>query len=235
MSIDIEATAIDAGVNAKLIPLNPPGLPVIFSFNPATVSMTRQVNTQMGKVDDLGIGDTVWKLTSPRTLSFKATIEGDQAHTMAQQLLGMMEPSGGLLGTIMAMVGHPLEMKLPILLFEWGPLTFNCNMTKCNVTYKRFHTSGQPLRAECDIMVQEKRTLLSLLLTNPTSGGLPGREQRVMTAGESLQQVATEQYGRPGRWRDIAATNNIDDPFKVKPGDVIYLPSQSELTNEKGR
>lgn len=234
MSIDIEATATDIGVNAKIVPLNPPGIPVIFSFNPATVTMTRQANSKLVNGSDLG-SDTVLQLTSPRTLQFKAIIEGPQAHTMAQQLLEMMTPAGGLIGALLALAGVNLARKLPLLMFEWGPLTFLCNMTRCNVVYKRFHVSGLPLRAECDVTVREKQTPLGSLLTNPTSGGLPGREQRVITAGDNLQQLATEHYGRPGRWRDIAAVNNIDDPFKIKPGDVVYMPSPAELTKEPRR
>jgi nucleoid-associated protein YgaU len=236
MSIDVEATAIDAGVNAKIIPIGPPGLPVIFSFNPATVTMTRQANSTLRPDSgDTNTPDSILKLTTPRTLQFKAILEGPQAHTMAQQLLELMTPGGGLLGTIMALLGANLRKRLPLLLFEWGPLTLPCNMQRCNVVYKRFHVSGVPLRAECDVMLREVRSPLSLLLTNPTSGGLPGREQRVITAGENLQQLATNHYGRPGRWRDIAAANNIDDPFKVRPGDVVYLPSPGELTDESRR
>ncbi len=237
MGIDIEATAEDAGVNAKIVPLNPPGIPVIFSFNPATVTMTRIANTKLVSGADLDVHDTLVKLTAPRTLAFKAIIEGPQAHTMSQAMLEMMTPAGGLLGMLIAALsgGRNIIRQLPLLLFEWGPLTFLCNMTKCNVVYKRFHVSGQPLRAECDVTVQEKKTPLSSLLTNPTSGGLPGREQRVITTGDSLPQLATEHYGRPGHWRDIAVANNIDDPFKVRPGDTVYLPSPAEVTSESRR
>jgi nucleoid-associated protein YgaU len=36
-------------------------------------------------------------------------------------------------------------------------------------------------------------------------------------------------YGSAQRWRDIAAANGIDDPFRVRPGTTLYLPSQAEV------
>lgn len=239
MTTDVGDVAEDALVNAKIIQLLPPGIPVVFSFNPQTIAMTRQAFTQTtgngstGGGSPTGSSDPIWKLSPPRTLTMDAYLEGPQTHTMAQQLLEMMSPAGGLLGTLMALAGVNLARRLPTLMFEWGPFTLLCTMKSCTINYTRFHASGLPLRAKCSISVQEAKSWFSALLTNPTSGGLSGREQHVMVAGENLVHLATKSYGRPGRWRDIAAANGVDDPFHVRPGDVVFLPSPAELTRER--
>jgi nucleoid-associated protein YgaU len=234
MGADIDV-GTDIAVNAKIIPLMPPGIPVIFSFNPQSITMRRNAmqkrngNSSSNAGSPAGSTDSIWTYTEPRTLQFKALLEGPQAHTMAQQLLEMLTPAGGLVGMIMAALGVNLQKRLPVLLFEWGPLTLLCQMNSCSVEYKRFHISGVPLRAECTVTLMEAKSWFSMLLTNPTSGGVPGRQQHVMTAGENLQQLAVRSYGAPGRWREIAEVNNIDDPFTVKPGDTVFLPSPAEL------
>ncbi len=234
MTVTVEDVAIDAGVNAKIVPLMPPGLPVVFSFNPAAMTMTRTAlvtersNTSPQSGTPGGSSGTQARGASPRTLSFVAMLEGPQTHTFAQQLLELLTPSGGLVGSIMALAGVNLAQRLPLVLFEWGPLTLLACVTTCSVTYKRFHVSGLPLRAEVTIKLTEQKSFFSLLLTNPTSGGLPGREQRMISAGDNLQQLALDHYGRPDRWREIAEINGIDDPFRLQPGETVYLPSPDE-------
>jgi nucleoid-associated protein YgaU len=33
-------------------------------------------------------------------------------------------------------------------------------------------------------------------------------------------------------WRGVAAANGIDDPFRVKPGDTVYLPNANEIVGK---
>jgi nucleoid-associated protein YgaU len=234
MTVTLDDVAVDAGVNAKIVPLMPPGIPVVFSFNPAKVTMTREAfvtersNTSPQSGTPGGSSGTQARGASPRTLKFEALLEGPQTHTFAQQLLELLTPSGGLVGSIMALAGVNLAQRPPIVLFEWGPLTLLSSVKTCSVDYVRFHASGMPLRAKVNITLTEQKSFFSMLLTNPTSGGLPGRDQRVIGSGENLQHLSLDHYGRPDRWREIADTNDIDDPFRLRPGDVVYLPSPDE-------
>jgi nucleoid-associated protein YgaU len=73
-----------------------------------------------------------------------------------------------------------------------------------------------------------------MLPTNPTSGGLPGRKRHIVGHGESLPLIAAQTYGHPGLWRAVAHANGIDDPFRMTPGRVLFLPSVSELSAAQG-
>ena len=57
-----------------------------------------------------------------------------------------------------------------------------------------------------------------MLPTNPTSGGLPGRQRHVVSASENMQTISTAAYGSPKLWRGVAEANGIDDPFRVQAG-----------------
>jgi hypothetical protein len=118
--------------------------------------------------------------------------------------------------------------KLATLLFTWGDkIKWDVRLNSVTINYVRFTTAGQPIRAQVDLTFNSVKTAPQH--TNPTSGGLPGRRSHVITAGESLQHVATANYGQPGAWRAVATENGIEDPLRVRPGAIIYLPGSEEL------
>ena len=100
-------------------------------------------------------------------------------------------------------------------------------MTRVDITYVRVSEEGIPLHAVCTLVLKESPSPLSL--TNPTSGGRPGRNRHVVHADETLMSIAVQTFGDPNAWRAIAEVNRIDDPHSLQPGDVIYLPARDEL------
>lgn len=222
---------------AKLIPVMPPGSPVVFTFNPIDVTMSRTVNAPSDNDNSdpappFGSSDPKWTKTDPPTLTFKAHLEGDSTKPFGDQLLNWLSPSGGFIGFIMGLAGGG-QRKLPLLLFQWGPpaagFAFTCYLTKCTVKFTRFTGAGIPMRAECDLTLTQAKNWLNILGTNPTSGGLPGRQRRTVVEGENLVGVSFEAYGRRHNWRAVAEANNVDDPFRVRAGTDLYLPSRQEL------
>jgi hypothetical protein len=138
---------------------------------------------------------------------------------------------GAIMGTTPTRI-NPASMP-PLLLFQWGlPLVgfaVQGYMESVTAKYTRFDGMGNPIRATVAMtFVQEPKSVLNTL-TNPTSGGLPGRKAHVVGDGENLQTIATATYGRPGLWRKIADVNGIDDPMRVRVGSTIYLPGPSEI------
>jgi nucleoid-associated protein YgaU len=116
---------------------------------------------------------------------------------------------------------------------QWGDpmrgfLVFG-RMVSVTADYKRFDNIGNPIRAEVACVFEEASSDLISLLTNPTSGGEPGRKAHTLTQGENLQNVAMERYGRPSAWRDVADANGIDDPMRVRPGRVLNMPPPQEI------
>jgi nucleoid-associated protein YgaU len=141
---------------------------------------------------------------------------------------------GALAGAALsALTGVNLVSRPPKVIFQWGPpsaFLIEANITAVNITYNRFAADGTPIRAEVTIRMQQQPSLLALLATNPTSAGLPGRSAHTVTAGDSLARIATDRYGSPGRWRQLAEKNGIEDPLRVRPGDQVYLPNPEELS-----
>jgi hypothetical protein len=215
-----------------------------FDLNPDQIMMSRQ--SSMGSYGSgssnsgspAGSSPSIFKKSTPPVLTLsRVTFYGSDTKSRCDQLMDWMSPGGGMLGAlagaaISALTGVNLVTRPPKVIFQWGPpsaFLIEANITAVNVTYNRFASDGTPIRAEVTIRMQQQPSLLALLATNPTSAGLPGRSAHTVTAGDSLARIATDRYGSPGRWRQLAEQNNIEDPLRVRPGDRVYLPNPEEL------
>jgi hypothetical protein len=230
-------------MKAKLINEKLPFEMVEFDFNPETLKYTRvaQDTTRAG-ASPAGVGSTpsILLKAPPKSLQGIGYMVGDDVHDRAAQLYAWMDPGGGLLGQLIgaavgALTGGRINLasKKPPLIFQWGTQIMRCVMSNVQVTFERFSAAGAPDRANVNFTVVEEFNIFGMLPTNPTSGGLPGRQRHIVSASENVQTISTAAYGSPGLWRGVAEANNIDDPFRVKPGDTVYLPNANEIIGKR--
>jgi nucleoid-associated protein YgaU len=59
---------------------------------------------------------------------------------------------------------------------------------------------------------------------NPTSGGTAGHRVHVVQQRETLDIIASREYGEAKHWRVIAEANGIADPLRIRPGTRLSLP-----------
>lgn len=203
---------------------------ITFAFNPEriTLSHTSQVDGATGtswdeQVKNLGfleIGIDKVYLTGPLTALYSKT------------LIDWSYPVPG---------PTPLPGKdktaVPVLLnFAWGTggIDLQVSLRSVTVTYVRFEgATGKPIRAEVTLKLYN-RFKEPKPRGNPTSGGPPGRKAHTLDSSECLVSLATANYGRPGAWRGIATANGVDDPLRVQPGTVVYLPEPDEILKATG-
>lgn len=226
-------------MKAKLINENLPFEMVEFDFNPESLSYKRSVtqrNAPGASPAGVGSSPSILLKSPPKSLAGVGYMIGDDVHDRAQQLYDWMDPGGGLLGQLIgaaigALTGGRINLaaKQPPLIFQWGTQIMRCILKTVTVDFERFGSSGQPDRAKITFEVVEEFNIFGMLPTNPTSGGLAGRQRHVVSASENVQTISTAAYGNPGTWRAVADANGIDDPFRVKPGDTIYLPNANEI------
>jgi nucleoid-associated protein YgaU len=216
---------------------------VSFKFNPEQIRISRRADTvnrpsASGNTGSpAGASGSIFRRATASTITINNIwFRGSGIKSDCDQLLNWLSPGGGLLGAAIGMVASAatggamnLAAKLPTLIFTWGPLVYEVCLTNADVNYVRFTESGEPIRAKVSIGMREQPSLLAILSTNPTSGGLPGRRQHVVSTGDSLQSIATANYGSPNRWRAVAEANGIDDPTRLRPGQAVYLPNPGEV------
>lgn len=108
--------------------------------------------------------------------------------------------------------------------FEWGTLwSFEAVITSISQKFTLFDHDGKPLRATLDVTFKQIKDEGQYPRQNPTSGGNPGEHLRTIREGETLAQIAYEEYGDPTVWRHVADTNRIADPRRLHPGQVLLI------------
>ena len=209
---------------------------VLFDYNPQKISVRRQqANNAPAAGSTAGTLGALFRGTDPMTLNItKARIVGPECKVMCDNLINWTAPASGLLGAATSAIMSAIGLEAarpPDLVVQWGPpsagFMVTAQLTGVTINYVRISAEGIPLHAECDLTLKETPSPLSM--TNPTSGGRPGRSRHVVHADETLMSISTAAFGTPGAWRVVADINGIDDPHSIRPGDVIYLPAREEL------
>jgi Contractile injection system tube protein/LysM domain len=206
---------------------------VYFDLNPDNITMSRSAKTGTKPNAQGGASPRVLQKSDPPTIQLtKCIMYGEDTKMRADTLLAWCAPPQGLITALVGLLGVT-NSNQPTVTFQWGPpmlgFMYDALVTKADVKYTRFHSSGIPIRAEVNVTLKVQPSLLGSLPTNPTSGGLPGRTTHLVRENESLQSIAQQHYSRPGLWRKIAEINGIDNPQRLRPGTTVFLPGAGEL------
>lgn len=214
---------------------------VLFDHNPSKIVAERkQTNGAPNAGSTEGTLGAMFHGTDPMTLTITgARLIGPECKPMCDNLMNWMAPASGLMGAVTSAIMSAIGLESarpPDLIVQWGPpaagFMVTAQLTKARIDYVRVSSDGIPLHAKCDLILKETPSPLSM--TNPTSGGRPGRNRHVIHADETLMSIATRSFGNPNAWRLIADINGIDDPGSIRPGDVVYLPAREELRELSG-
>jgi LysM repeat protein len=109
------------------------------------------------------------------------------------------------------------------LQLSWGTFIFNGVMQNATVTYKLFHSSGAPLRANINATfkqsVSRTEQAAEARLTSPDLTHF-----KIVNEGETLPLISQKIYGDSKYYLEIARVNNINNFRKLKVGQQLVLP-----------
>jgi len=147
--------------------------------------------------------------------------KGTSIQPQIDQLLSLLE-ADQLLG-----LWPGLKMP-PLVIFEFGNfISPVCYVTSVDMTVEQFDSDGNPRRATGSISLTQYP--LPEAYQNPTSGGLVSEQQAQLYPGDCLAHVAYRYYRSPARWRDLAESNNVDDPLRIVNGSRLAVPNVATL------
>ena len=65
---------------------------------------------------------------------------------------------------------------------------------------------------------------------NEGGGGGAGEQTHTVAKGDTLSHIAKHHYGKSGKWHAIFEANRdqLDDPDRIFPGQVLKLPDASD-------
>ncbi|MFF0284324.1 peptidase M23 [Rhodococcus aetherivorans] len=195
-----------------------------FQFNPKDVSITKSAKWE-SKPAKKGakapppefISSDPCKLTLEMFFDATASRRSQDVVASVERLLQCCVPTD-----------KDAKGKPPLVVFAWGSVTsFPAYVTQVGVKYTLFAADGTPLRAVCNVSLEEMPGVQTK--QNPTSGALVAQHAHTFTDADTLMSLAYTEYGDPNLWRALARHNDIDDPMRISAGTVIALPAAEEL------
>jgi len=115
-----------------------------------------------------------------------------------------------------------------ICAFEWGykgskAWSFEAVITNIQQKFTLFKGDGTPLRATLNVTFELIKDTGFFPPQNPTTGGGSGYRTRVVREGETIDWIAHDEYGDSALWRLLADANNLEDPIRLAPGQVLSI------------
>lgn len=198
-------------------------------FNPENLSIT--LSNSWGAKSKPGIDtpDQSFQGGDPGVISglvlfFDTTATGSPVTEYTDKLVELMKVDTSLPGFVEELDnGRP-----PWVKFHWGSFhSFRAVITELGLAFTHFSLHGEPLRARATLSLKEFTDDAEHPPQNPTSGTpAPGRSHQVQP-GETLDRIAARHYGDPTEWRRLATANGIRDPFALRPGERVDIPTRT--------
>lgn len=188
-------------------------------FNPTEYSLSKSV--QYGEQQLTGVETPVTQFVSgdAESLSMELFFDTYEKHGDHGPRTDVRELTGKL-DRLLTAGGD--DHAPPHCRFVWGSLVFKAVLESADEQFTMFLPNGVPVRARVNVTFKgysDSRDVAS----GGGSGG--GRKARRVTAGESLWQIATEEFGDPGKWRLVAEANGIENPRELEVGVELTIPS----------
>lgn len=121
---------------------------------------------------------------------------------------------------------QPRTHAVPVVRFVWGAgLQFKAIVENVQQKFTLFNPIGTPLRATVTVTFREYKTLEEQISTMNLQSS-DHTKRHVVRRGETLSQIAAEEYDDPEEWRRIADANPgvVKNPRRLAPGAVLEIP-----------
>ncbi len=132
----------------------------------------------------------------------------------------------------------PKKTKVPpIARFIWGTFLFDGVMESLEESLEMFSPDGRPLRASVTVGLTQQRITPAFDETDEEkrrrAGNFIGTEPMAQAKSGSTVQGLASDAGRADEWQDIAASNDIENPRKLQPGQIIAMNRQKSVRRRR--
>ncbi len=210
-------------VKARIANLDDPGeAPIDCLFNPNEYTFVKRNTWNRSQVKgknvpqlEFGGGDS---MTLTMQLFFDTYTTGEDVRQTTNRIWKLMNINQKLTD-MTSTKGRP-----PMVEFQWGSTwSFQAVITEVSQRFTLFRYDGTPVRATLDVTFLQAKEEGRYPGQNPTTVNRSGNRRRVVKEGETLDWIAYEEYGDSALWRLIAETNHLDDPGRLRPGQVLAI------------
>lgn len=203
-----------------------PGVPELIAvqFNPPEYAIGKAA--QIAEIAIPGIDAPILQFVRGQTRTLALELFFDTTNVGAGEnpvldVRSMTEPVAQL-GRIRSKTHAP-----PRVTFTWGQgLSFRAIVDNVQQKFTLFNPNGVPLRATLTVSFKEYKTLEEQLQELNLKSA-DHSKVRVVKAGDTLANIAFQEYGDASLWRLIAQGNKdqLTDLRRLQPGMTLRLPA----------
>jgi hypothetical protein len=199
------------------------GKKVVCMFNPKEYAFSKQNRWEEKSADKKDVAHLKFSGGAPANLKMQLLFDTYEAHEESHSAAG--EDVRKYTKELWDMMKIDEKQKEPPhCRFEWGKLwSFEAVIESISQKFTLFDKNGTPLRAVLDVSFKQIKDEGQYPRQNPTSGGSPDEHLRMVREGETLMTIANEEFGSPGFWRHLADTNQVADPLRPRPGQMLIV------------
>jgi nucleoid-associated protein YgaU len=215
-AIDSVLAFVPATLMIFLEPKVPIPIPLPILFNPEKLSFSRSVTWRDKLNGARNTPKAEWKGGGPERLTLKLFLDQSFVPTGIMAYIFLLKQ---LLNRPPAIFDQP-----PLVQFVWGLTHSNMSYVEgLDYEYTMFSPGGKPIQAEVTLrLVEQDMGWLNMLPINPTSRSEARKTWRVIE-GQTLDWIAFQEYGDAAHWRHIAKVNNLQNPLKLRAGQLLKL------------
>lgn len=208
------------GVEKVAVQFNPDSLKVTFANQVVQPQAGDQSAGSKG-IQFVGAGTTKLALTLWFDASTMTDKPVDDVRRLTSKVIYFMTPQPDKT--------DPNKHVAPSVRFSWGSFLFDGIIEGLEESIEFFAADGKPLRASIALTMSQQKILVSKF---GKMGKVPARTGHApltsAKSGDSLQSMAGAK-GKDGGWQGIAAANGIEDPLRLKPGQLVNLDSSAAV------
>ena len=206
-----------SGAKEVTVQFNPDTLKVAFANQVVEPEGGDQSGGNKGK-QFVGAGTTKLTLTLWFDVTAMTQNPVDDVRRLTKEVIYFMIPQ--------PTAKDPKQFIPPAVRFSWGSFLFDGIIDGLEESLEFFSPEGRPLRASIGLSLSQKNILAVQFGKVPeTKGDKPLSPAK---SGDSIQSMAGDK-GKNGGWQGIAAANGIEDPLRLKPGQLIDLNASAAV------
>jgi len=194
-------------------------------FNPNEYNLNKDNNFAQAAVPGLSTPLLQFVHGNLRTLEMELMFDSLEEHKHSSRTVNSARSDVRKLTqkVVDLMAINPETHAPPVVLFNWGGLSFTGVLSRVNQRFTMFMDTGIPIRARLQVTFQEWKTAAQEAKEVRRRTSDYTRRYR-LAQGETLSQVAATYYRDPTLWRPIAIANGIDDPRRLDVALELTVP-----------
>lgn len=235
-------------IRAKLIELDqefkaekPDGQSTEVQFNPETLKLTfaNEIKQPEGGDQSSGtpgrqfVGAGTTKLALQLWFDVTAMEENavDDVRRLTSKVIYFMTPQPS--------DEDPNKKAPPGVRFQWGSFLFDGMVEALEESLEFFSPDGKPLRSSISLTLSQQKILETrfkdgegMVAVRPGHAPPGHAPLKAAQDGDSLQNMAGKN--KKGDWQSIAAANDIEDPLRMSPGQLVNLNASISVGGRAG-